>query len=1369
MSNQLTSFPMPPHLNSDLRLALSTLYSLPVQSQSSISENVHERPTSSLAHEYLLQFQSRNQRRRLHSQPKNQESGMSSQLLNSQNVGSTWLSCVFLVSSLTSSSNLDTDTTTQPQIPVHYAEALFAAQTMFHRLRRVKLSEAIDIEFEPCIVNGDNVNIHFPPDPQLILDMYRAWILQSCHPSSALYQLVRDYRPSVTHMNNSMDLEERIKGEMSLLVLASAINDVERAFRLRRQQATDAVNDFQKRPLLATLSLALSTVAARIRYTPSCLPDPAPHTHPIVNMILESIFMIQSRQQQQETSTELYYICLVAIPDAVLQQAGGDGGAYGRFSLEQRCFAALTKELKTQGMIHVWRSLQEIESNHANGPSAILLLQLMEAWAKHVPLPSQIVEQTIPLILQSWQLALSQDTEHEATPAAKAAVGYWIAIMESGALTADQVLLSSLAHSNKGSNQPNKKRQSSKSKRRENIFLEERTTDDLLATAKEEVRHRGETACALAKATWPAMAELLRRELRQYSVSYNVRDECSDEDVEGNGPIGAVTACATACLPHILRTGTVDDRDLFVSISQAIQDICANPSRAVRSFAAESLYALHETLQKCWAFLYPSQIDGPLLDPLIVHFCNCAINLTSECRYPPGYFADLTLCNDDDLENERNDVRDLLRTLSAIPSFESNNAGPTPSMAITVGSSVLLNFLNSCDSPIQAAAAARRLFPETPLHSFSALAKSINACASLYKENSCRNGEQERLQSILRLALKLSYVSGSSIVNHFPTAPINEILPLSRLFNLALASLSPMLSMLLELPSFEREVIELLAVGIEASGTSLLRLPELTGPSTVRSSRFDIRGAMRSPGGEDHVGVLTLLRLSSESTRLAMALHMSKATVVTDLCSLHDELKRMELQRGPGVFHGIGVFPKSRRILIGIICRLESMLGGRSGAAEKLIAMFELLIDGIAVFADQLDCLSAESLQTICENVFDAGAFSPLFVRTLFNVNSDFGLQARCLNVLHETGNFGFKAMAGVHLSHEVIHQWNRLRAALFTLLCRCGPSSSSEIFREDVISEEGVPAGLFIQVLTSTLSSACRSPTCTTTGLENTLAVLIETRQVVLEAITSTCGFPVGKESFNDPRPGIAETWFSAMNALCIITVHDNMKGSGLNRDVLKKLLLDTFVAAIVLLLYCSLEKTKDLRCRDPGMTLDGPQGLVMMEFLESYFRMGCAMLQEAGQLLGKRIPVDSGTNRDAAGMAVIGAALFRGSQGSLPPWAVENIPSIYSALFDAMNNNVNDFVLILDISMSVRLAEHHRFGGVEGGKLLSGKFFEKMNDKAKASFLSEARELAQANNPTSWKRLKALIKQACGGKKKDTDFNQRPALTKWDGLDRI
>jgi hypothetical protein len=404
---------------------------------------------------------------------------------------------------------------------------------------------------------------------------------------------------------------------------------------------------------------------------------------------------------------------------------------------------------------------------------------------------------------------------------------------------------------------------------------------------------------------------------------------------------------------------------------------------------------------------------------------------------------------------------------------------------------------------------------------------------------------------------------------------------------------------------------------------------------------------------------------------------------------------------------------------------------------------------------------------------------------------------------MHQAGNLGFLSLGDNMAPQENIMQWNRFRAALFTLFkmsgdpdvlvpstemmiswikteceatllqCSKGPTSSSNIFNEDVISEENVPPGLFIQCSIEILERALslRTPVVL---MSNLLRVLIECRHSVISVIISQCPSPVNRGSFHDPRPVIAETWFLCMVKLSLaVATQGSLTTSDAGGDncimLLKRVLLDSFVAAISLLFYPSLEKTQERRSLDPGMTLDGPQGLVMMDFFESFFNLGPIMIQAAAQELVSIVPVDEGRDKDASGMAIIGAALFRGSQGGLPPWAVESIPSVYSSLFRAMNKNVDDFNLLLDLSMTLRLYETQHFGSVRGGTLLAGKFFEKMSDKTRGEFLNQARELAGQDNVTAWKRLKFLIKQVCGGKKKDTDYNQRPALTRWDTLDRV
>ena len=88
----------------------------------------------------------------------------------------------------------------------------------------------------------------------------------------------------------------------------------------------------------------------------------------------------------------------------------------------------------------------------------------------------------------------------------------------------------------------------------------------------------------------------------------------------------------------------------------------------------------------------------------------------------------------------------------------------------------------------------------------------------------------------------------------------------------------------------------------------------------------------------------------------------------------------------------------------------------------------------------------------------------------------------------------------------------------------------------------------------------------------------------------------------------------------------------------------------------------------------------------------------------------------------------------------------------------------------MDVRLSKDAAasFGGLMPGKLLSGRYFESLRSEAKDKFVQEAMALAGTDDVASWRRLKVLIKAACGGKKKDSGFQLKPSLTKWD-FDRV
>lgn len=335
---------------------------------------------------------------------------------------------------------------------------------------------------------------------------------------------------------------------------------------------------------------------------------------------------------------------------------------------------------------------------------------------------------------------------------------------------------------------------------------------------------------------------------------------------------------------------------------------------------------------------------------------------------------------------------------------------------------------------------------------------------------------------------------------------------------------------------------------------------------------------------------------------------------------------------------------------------------------------------------------------------------------------------------------------------------------------CITGPESKSLIFEAGVVSPEAVPSGLFVRALADVIQSYRD-----THGQEHDLAIpnciqaLSAVKDLVLETILLQCPDP-RDGAFVDPRPTLTEAWLQAMIALVDARSLD---------PAVESLMAETCVAIVSLIFYPTMGKTQNERMNDPGMTLDGPHSLAVTTFLGAFFRqVPTRILQAAGQRLLCIIPVDIASmqglcqDQNFQGVAVVGAALFRACQGALPPWAVESIPDVYSSLFEAFGKDVEAFGLLMRLSMEVRLSKtsdlRSGFGGMVGGNLLSGRFFETMSDKAKETFIEETKQLCKENKATSWRRLKVSIKQNCGGKKRDTDFNQKPSQTRWE-FDRI
>jgi len=87
---------------------------------------------------------------------------------------------------------------------------------------------------------------------------------------------------------------------------------------------------------------------------------------------------------------------------------------------------------------------------------------------------------------------------------------------------------------------------------------------------------------------------------------------------------------------------------------------------------------------------------------------------------------------------------------------------------------------------------------------------------------------------------------------------------------MAIASFSPFLSDICTSYKHEDRQLfhETLALSVFFSLLCLVHIPELATESRLGEVPYDIRGAMRGPGGEDHVACLVLMRLTKESNEL---------------------------------------------------------------------------------------------------------------------------------------------------------------------------------------------------------------------------------------------------------------------------------------------------------------------------------------------------------------------------------------------------------------------------------------------------------------------------------------------------------------------
>ena len=537
----------------------------------------------------------------------------------------------------------------------------------------------------------------------------------------------------------------------------------------------------------------------------------------------------------------------------------------------------------------------------------------------------EFIEHTIPLAARYINMTHDGNGHGITTQLAYA---YISAIFEAASHTVEEILQTNLGLVGGSAPQLNRKRQSSKCKKRRNERLQDAIQSDrgkdgeksIVVEAERELLQR---LCGSCRAAILSVGELNEAVLKELSSSGG------GESSGGEGPIGCLAACASSCLPFLLsgdasQLPPSDSLLLFQSISEPLLRISSSSSPTVRALSYGPILAIHGGLVKTWSSactttsshesLQQSELHQAAIDVVF----RCTMVLATECKYPPGYFSDLTDDNDEELEIERNDVRDIIRTVSG-----SDDSTPNGASLL-----ILENILRACADACAVGDAL--LPPETAVHTFSSLAKPLNKVASLLSSNQTNTMYQNLLIGALRT---LGDICETTIRAFQANISRNVIFPVSRLICLASAAFAPSMRYIAAVSgpvddALKQTFLRALRGIVQAMAISLSTIPELAANSTLDSTQYDIRGAMRGPGGEDHVGCIALFRLAHESTELCNLMTITydgeeaSSKLLLDLCALHEQLKQDELARGPEVDYGRGVTPKTRRILLQTISRI---------------------------------------------------------------------------------------------------------------------------------------------------------------------------------------------------------------------------------------------------------------------------------------------------------------------------------------------------------------------------------------------------------------------------------------------------------------
>mmetsp|Transcript_26 Transcript_26/g.39 ORF Transcript_26/g.39 Transcript_26/m.39 type:complete len:648 (+) Transcript_26:35-1978(+) len=643
-------------------------------------------------------------------------------------------------------------------------------------------------------------------------------------------------------------------------------------------------------------------------------------------------------------------------------------------------------------------------------------------------------------------------------------------------------------------------------------------------------------------------------------------------------------------------------------------------------------------------------------------------------------------------------------------------------------------------------------------------------------------------------------------------------LAVSRLAALAISSYASMFSSMVHsmqvLPAdMQHKLQRTIGFGVLAISASITHIPELVAASSLNiSSRFDIRGAMRGPGGEDHCGCIAFIRLVREGEQLSLAcMEYAAACKNSDVRSIFVELGKIytylhtaEVQRPPGQIHGEGVTPKSRRTFLTGVTSMGLIIMKRYPETESLISpelkgFFHQPMETIVTCNNRAELTDAQKLFLMCEACFDLAAFPSIFCKELFK--GDSAESSRVPQILIEACISGYKHPPVDEPTDSII-QWGRLRASILSLLrssadpglsafgveatkalisAECEAisttlqtkSESSAIFHELVICEDVVAAGAFVVVvkdiadgITAKLKESAIDTTQAHGAIANCLATLFGCKDSVYAVLGYGHSSSEISRDWEDPCASLAEAWFLAVDA--VIQACGQIQS--FENSALKSLVSETLALFVRILLSKRVEKEQG---KEPiYLSLDGPQTLAMVGFIESAFQMGPGILIEvanlfhANNMLLQTRPGDV-TDPSVVGGGVVAAAIYRASSGAVPPWAVEYLPDMFKSLYESCGNEF--LFAVLNTAADLKLSDSCTFGCIQPGKKLAGYYFDHLKPKIRDDFTAKTREICNAAiDGAKWRKLKVVIKAACGGKKNASGFSLKPGFTNWE-CDRV